>query len=118
MANTKGWQTVVPRLFATDAKALVSFIQEVFAAEGDYQQERPTELRIGDSMIMVSAAKARGNYPACLYVYVNNLETTFARALTQNAVAIEKPLLTPYGDKRAAIKDSWGNMWQIAEHTG
>jgi uncharacterized glyoxalase superfamily protein PhnB len=28
---------------------------------------------------------------------------------------LEEPRSTPYGDKRAMVKDLWGNLWQIAE---
>ena len=112
----EGWQHVIPRLFAADPEKLVLFIKEVFGAKGDFHQQRPTELKIGDSIIMVSGSEIRGEYPACLYVYVDNVEDRFKRAKSNNIDVIEEPLLTPYGDKRAVIKDYWGNMWQIAEY--
>ena len=112
----KGWHTVTPRIFAKDTAKLVSFLKEVFLAEGDYNQSRPTELKIGDSIIMVSDFEARGSYRACLYVYVSSLEETFNRAVSAGVEIIEEPLEAPYGDKRAVVKDSWGNMWQIAQY--
>jgi uncharacterized glyoxalase superfamily protein PhnB len=32
------------------------------------------------------------------------------------AASLEKPMDTPYGDRRATVLDSWGNTWQIATH--
>ena len=29
---------------------------------------------------------------------------------------MEEPRNLPYGDRRAMIKDRWGNIWQIATH--
>jgi uncharacterized glyoxalase superfamily protein PhnB len=113
-----GWPTVIPRIFIDDPKSLVNFIVGVFDATGEYQETRPTELRIGGSIIMVSGSEARGSYSACLYVYVSEVEKYFSRAVSAGAEVIEPPLDTPYGDRRAVVKDRWGNMWQIAKYTG
>ncbi len=111
-----GWHSVTPRIFAEDTKQLVSFIKKVFDASGDYQESRPTELRIGDSVLMVSDLESRSSYSACLYVYVSNVEEVFDRAISEGVTVVEEPLDTPYGDRRAVVEDSWGNMWQIAKY--
>ncbi len=112
----EGWHALTPRIFAKDTEKLVSFLKRVFGAEGDYLESRPTELKIGDSIIMVSDFEARGAYSACLYVYVSNVEETFIQAVSWGVEVIEEPLDTPYGDRRAVVKDTWGNMWQIAQY--
>ncbi len=117
LSNTpQGWHTLTPRIFARDTAKLVAFLKEVFDAQGDYHETRPTELKIGDSMVMVSDFEARGAYAACLYVYVSSVEETFQRAVACGVEVLEEPLDTPYGDRRAVIKDEWGNMWQIAQY--
>ena len=113
----QGWHTITPRIFARDTSKLVAFLREVFDAQGDYHEARPTELKIGDSMLMVSDFEARGAYAACLYVYVASVDETFNRAVGCGVEVVEEPLDTPYGDRRAVIKDGWGNMWQIAQHS-
>lgn len=112
----EGWHTLTPRLFTKDTKQLVDFLKIVFQAKGDFLDSRPTELKIGDSVIMISDVETRGTYSACLYVYVSSVEKTYERAISQGAQTIEEPIDTPYGDKRAIVKDQWGNMWQIAEY--
>lgn len=112
----KGWHTLTPRIFTKDTKKLVTFLKAVFLAEGDYAVSRPTELKIGDSIIMVSDFESRGAYSACLYVYVDSVEETFERAVSAGVTVVEEPLDTPYGDRRAVVTDLWGNMWQIAEY--
>ncbi len=109
-----GWPTVIPRLIVADAEGLVAFVKNVFGASGDYHPQAPAELRIGDSIVMVSDAGVREPAPACLYVYVRDADSTWRRALDAGAISIEAPSNMPYGDRRGMVKDRWGNIWQIA----
>ena len=109
-----GWPTVTPRLIVYDAKKLVDFVKQVFGATGDYHPQAPAELRIGDSIVMISETGVRDTMSACLYVYVENADATWQRAIDAGARSIEAPLNTPYGDRRGMVKDQWGNTWQIA----
>lgn len=114
----EGWPTVVPRIVAHDPEGLVGFVKRVFGAAGDYHAERPTELRIGDSMLMISGAGERDATSAFLYVYVEDTDATCRRALDAGATSLEAPREMPYGDRRAMVRDAWGNTWQIATHGG
>jgi uncharacterized glyoxalase superfamily protein PhnB len=114
----EGWQTVTPRIVVQTPKGLVDFVKHVFDATGDYHAERPSEIRIGDSILMISAAGDRDVFPAFLYVYVPDADTTYRRALAAGAASVEDPRDTPYGDRRAMVRDTWGNTWQIATHSG
>ena len=96
----------------------MGFIQQVFGATGDYHAERPADLRIGDSIIMVSGSDARKVATAFLYVYVEDADATYQRALDAGATSVEEPCDMHYGDRRAVVTDSWGNTWQIATHGG
>jgi PhnB protein len=53
---------------------------------------------------------------AFLYVYVENVDETYQRAVEAGAETLELPSDQPYGDRRAMVKDPWGNVWQIASH--
>jgi PhnB protein len=110
----KGWHTVTPRIFVDDVPGLVGFMRKVFDADGELHDSRPCEIRIGDSIVMVSGAEFRGPMSACLYVYVGDVDEAYRRAIAAGAATIEKPLQTPYGDRRCVITDKWNNMWQIA----
>ena len=110
----QGWPRVVPRIVAQDAAGLVAFIKQVFGATGDHHDNRPAELRIGDSVILVSGTGERGPATAFLYVYVADADATHRVAMSAGARTIEAPLDTPYGDRRCMIEDAWGNTWQIA----
>jgi PhnB protein len=109
-----GWHTVTPRIIVSGAEKLVDFVKDVFGATGGYRPEAPAELRIGDSVIMISDAGLREPMTACLYIYVASADEIWQRAVKAGAQSIEAPLDTPYGDRRAMVKDAWGNTWQIA----
>jgi PhnB protein len=111
-----GWPTVIPRIFVDDPEGLVGFIRHVFDAVGGFHSERPSELRIGDSMLMVGSTVGRTAMPAFLYVYVKDADGAFQRALDRGATSLEEPQEMPYGDRRAMVRDPWGNTWQIATH--
>ena len=114
-----GWHTVTPRIMTRDVAGLVRFIKTVFAAGGDDRDDAPVEMHIGDSIVMVSdGGGVREAAPAFLYVYVKNADKTYSRAIAAGASVIEQPIDTPYGDRRATVKDAWGNTWQIATHRG
>jgi len=110
----EGWHSVTPRIVARDAEGLVAFLKRVFDATGDYRTDRPAQIKIGDSLIMISEAGVRTAMPAFLYVYVSDADATYKRAMDAGARTIETPTDTPYGDRRCMIEDRWGNTWQIA----
>lgn len=111
----EGWRTVTPRIITRDVEGLVDFLKAVFDAEGEVHAGRPAEIMIGDSLIMVSdGGGMREMWPAFLYVYVEAVDETYRRAIHSGAQSIEEPIDTPYGDRRATLRDPWGNMWQVA----
>ena len=101
-------------MVVTDVDAQVQFLRVVFDATGDVVGDRPAEIRVGDSLIMVTPAIERELFPAFLYVYVDDADITYQRALAAGATTLEAPLDTPYGDRRAMVRDPFGNVFQIA----
>jgi uncharacterized glyoxalase superfamily protein PhnB len=67
---------------------------------------------------MVSGTSERGPMPAFLYIYVTDTDSTYREALASGATSLESPRDLPYGDRRAVVRDPWGNIWQIATHGG
>jgi uncharacterized glyoxalase superfamily protein PhnB len=114
----EGWHTVTPRIVARDAKRLVEFLHQVLDATGEYQENLPSLIEIGDSIIMISEAGVRDPMAAFLYVYVSDVDATYQRSVKAGVSVIEEPLDTPYGDRRCMVEDEWGNTWQIATYRG
>ena len=116
-SQPEGWRTVTPRTFTADVDGLVQFLRKVFRAQGEHHAGRPAEMRIGDSIVMVSdGAGLREPSTTFLYVYVEDTDAVYHRALTAGARSLEPPANMPYGDRRATFQDSWGNTWQVATY--
>jgi uncharacterized glyoxalase superfamily protein PhnB len=112
-----GRPTVTPRLFTPDVAGLVAFLKAVFDAKGELHTDMPVDLRIGDSIVMISdGGGIREPTAATLYVYVADADQVFGRALAAGARSIGAPEDMPWGDRRAIVQDPWGNSWQIATH--
>jgi uncharacterized glyoxalase superfamily protein PhnB len=86
----------------------------VFGATGEVVSGRPAEITIGDSLVMVTPSTERELFPAFLYVYVDDADRRYQQALEAGATTMEAPLDTPYGDRRAMVRDPFGNIFQIA----
>ena len=78
------------------------------------------EAKIGDSMIVmeVSDPPHPGGKPASIYVYVDDVDAAYNRALAAGATPISVPEDKPYQERAAGVKDSFGNIWYIATYTG
>lgn len=114
-----GWPTVTPRIFTRDVAGVVGFLKSVFDAGGARRADAPAEMRIGDSIIMVSdGGREREPTTAFLHVYVQDTDETYRRAIAAGAEPVEEARDMPYGDRRAMVRDPWGNTWQIATYQG
>lgn len=74
------------------------------------------QLVFGDCVLMLSEASA--DYPAqpcALYLYLEDLDAAYARALAHGAQGIMPPRATDYGDRNAGITDPAGNTWWLAQ---
>jgi len=111
-----GWHTVTPRLIVSDVPRMVEFLKQAFGATGELRSDRPSELKIGDSMVMVSEVGVRSAMPAFFYLYVADCDAVYQRALAAGAESLEAPENMPYGDRRCMVQDPYGSVWQIATH--
>jgi PhnB protein len=110
----EGYHTITPRIVVDDVAAQVHFLRVVFEARGEVEPNRPAEMRIGDSLLMVTPATERERFPAFLYVYVSQADEVYQRAIAAGATSLEAPIDTPYGDRRGMVRDPFGNIFQIA----
>ncbi len=112
-----GWHSITPRLVVHNPRQLVEFLKAAFDATGDYESKRPSQMKIGDSIVMVSGMTGFApTAPAYLYLYIDDCDAVYARALAAGATSLEAPEDLHYGDRRATIRDPEGNVWQIGTH--
>jgi hypothetical protein len=62
-ATPEGYHTVTPRIVVDDVAGFVAFLRVVFGATGDIVEGRPAEIRVGDSLVMVTPVGDRELFP-------------------------------------------------------
>jgi len=53
---------------------------------------------------------------AMLFLYVDDVDSVYQKAIDSNAKSIREPKDEFYGDRASAVKDEWNNTWWIATH--
>jgi PhnB protein len=116
-----GLGTVTTYLHPRGAPALIEFMKRAFAAEEMDVHRDPegtivhAKIRVGGSVIEMGEAHGEwGPMPTMFYVYVDDVDAWYRRALGAGATSIEQPALQPYGDRRAAVRDAFDNQWYLA----
>lgn len=119
----KGLHTVTPYLIVDGADEQIEFIKNAFGGELTFMhrddQDRVTHatVQIGDSTIMISdTMDDMKPVNAMLYIYTDDVDAMFRKAVNARARAEREPKNEFYGDRTAALKDRWGNSWWIATH--
>ncbi len=119
----EGFHTVTPHLTVQGTSKLVDFLKQAFEAQELFRLAHPdgtlmhAEVKIGDSIVMMG--EARGEWkpmPGSLYVYVNDADAVYKRALQAGATSTMEPADQFYGDRTAGVQDPCGNQWMIATH--
>jgi PhnB protein len=118
-----GYHNVTPYLVVSDAAELLDFVQKAFGAKEKMRMPGPdgriahAEVDIGDSVVMMgSPGPGQHLMPGMIYLYVEDTDATYKKAVAAGASSVEEPNDAFYGDRRAAVEDSQGNQWFIATH--
>ncbi len=104
-----------------DADAELKFLESAFGAIQSMCARNPdntvmhAEVRIGDSLIMLGQA---GNQwkalKAAIYLWVDNVDETYSKAIAAGATTQSAPEDKPYGHRNAGVLDTSGITWWIA----
>jgi len=120
-----GYHSVTPYLVVRGVAPLMEFLKATFDATELHRSSRPdgsvmhAEVRIGDSIVMMGEPTAGGEEtPASLYVYVEDTDGAYRRALLAGATSIREPADQPYGDRNAGVKGPSGTTWWIGTPLG
>ena len=117
-----GYHTVTPQLNVKDAAKLIEFMKQAFGAEERMRMPGPdgalmhAEVKIGDSLVMLSDAVREAPMPAWLFLYVEDVDAAYQRALRAGATSALEPTDMFWGDRFASVGDAFGNRWGIATH--
>ena len=119
-----GYHTVTPYVTVPGVAALITFLENAFGATEIFRMAGPdgrvghAEVKVGDSMLMLG--EPRGQWkpmPCAIYLYVEDVDAVYERALKAGAESVMPLADQFYGDRSAGVKDPSGNIWYIATHT-
>jgi PhnB protein len=119
----KGLNNVNAYLHPVKAEPVIDFLKHAFGGEEIAKYASPdgvvyhAQVRIGDSV--VEMGEAHGVYqplPSTFYLYVNDVDALYDRALKAGATSLNAPADQPWGDRAAGAKDPFGNTWYMATH--
>lgn len=119
-----GYQTVIPYLLVDRAAELTTFLSSAFDAKVRQRLERAdgsvmhVELQIGDSIVMIGEPVAEfGPMPSSIYLYVEDCDAVYRRALEAGAASVMPPTDMPHaGERYGGVQDPSGNLWWVATH--
>ena len=118
-----GFQTANVYLVVGDLAKQIAFLTEAFGARELHRSTGPdgsvihAEASIGGSTLMMGQANGQwGPRPTTVYLYVEDVDVTFERAMAAGAKSLSRPQDQFYGDRSAGVEDVCGNYWWIATH--
>jgi uncharacterized glyoxalase superfamily protein PhnB len=130
-AVPKGYHTVTPSLVVAGAAKAIDFYKKALGAEEVMRFPAPdgsimhAEIRIGDSTVMLGdempeqggrGPKSYGGTPVSLFIYRDNVDTAWKRALDAGGKSI-MPLTDQFwGDRAGCFEDPFGHRWWLSQH--
>jgi uncharacterized glyoxalase superfamily protein PhnB len=130
-AIPESYHTITPNITVRDAANALEFYQKAFGAEEVNRMPGPggkimhAEFRIGDSRVMIAdempemgnkGPKAYGGSPVSFYVYVNNVDASWKRAVGAGAKVLMPLDNMFWGDRTGRLEDPFGHTWTLAQH--
>lgn len=130
-AIPRQYHTVTPSLVVAGAAKALEFYKKAFGAEERSRFPGPdgsimhAEIRIGDSVVMLAdempeqggrGPKSIGGTPVSFFVYRENVDAEWKRAVDAGAKEI-MPLADQFwGDRTGCLEDPFGHHWWLAQH--
>jgi len=120
----EGYHTITPYFVVRGAAKLIEFLKHAFDAQELEKLAMPdgtvmhAQMKVGDSMIMLAEGQkdmeGRSLMPAMLYMYVEDTDAVYKKAMEAGGKSIMEPIDQFYGDRSGAVEDMAGNQWWIA----
>jgi PhnB protein len=105
------------------AARFIDFLTAAFGAEVIMRHDAPdgtvrhARVAIGNSIVMMSDAREEYHpTPPGVYMYVENADEVYERAIRAGATSLYPIADMPYGDRMGGVTDPFGNEWYIASH--
>jgi len=120
--------SISPYLYYEDVAAALSFLARAFGLHERVRMAGPdgavghAEMEFGNGVVMMGCPgpdyrnpKHLGGVTQSLYLYVDEVDKHFRRAVEAGAKIVSEPADQFYGDRNYAAEDPEGHLWYFAE---
>ncbi len=125
----EGYSTVTASITLGDTRKAIEFYKKVFNATERMMMPGPdgkimhAEMQIGSSIVMMNdecmgqrSAASIGGSPISFYLYFENADAIFQKAIAAGGKAIMPVTEMFWGDKMGKFEDPFGVEWTVATH--
>jgi PhnB protein len=126
-------QQAIPSLVVRGGQRAIAFYEKAFGAQvlacklaPDGQRVIHGAIKIGDSTLFVNdefpemsgsrSPETAGCTTAGIYLYVEDVDGTFQKAVAAGAKALMPPMDMFWGDRFGRVADPFGHEWGLATH--
>jgi len=126
-----GFHTITPHLIVPEGAKALEFYKKAFGAQEierfmtpDGKAVMHAQMKIGNSMLMLGnefpptclSPKSRGGTTVSLYLYVDDADDAFERAVKAGCT-VKMPMTDQFwGDRYGQVEDPFGYQWSLATH--
>jgi len=118
-------RTVTVYFHPIGASGLIDFLKNAFGAEEVGRPSIRGRLRVSCESShrrfdcgMGEARDPSQPMPTAIYLYVEDVDAMYDRALKAGGTSMLPPTDQPYGDRNAWVEDPFGNIWYLATTIG
>ena len=126
-----GYHTITPNITVRDAAKAIDFYKKAFGAEEVMRMPAPggkvmhAEMKLGNSHFMLAdempemgnkGPKSLGGTPISFYIYVENVDNAWKRALSAGGKETMPLADMFWGDRTGRLEDPFGHAWVLAQH--
>jgi PhnB protein len=130
-ATPEGYHSVTAYLMVEGAADAIGFYKNAFGATELFRMPDAkgriahAEIRIGDSVVMLAdtqpsatckSPRSLGGSSVGLMIYLENVDTVFARAIKAGSKTLRPVTNQFYGDRSGTLEDPFGHVWTVATH--
>lgn len=118
-----GFQTVNAYLQVDSVAKEIAFLEQAFGGKELHRSVLPdgsiihAEMKVGNSTVMMGQGNETWKpRPCAVYIYVDDVDATYQRAVAAGGKSLGEPKDHFYGDRSGGVEDPCGNSWWIATH--
>lgn len=127
----EGYHSITPYLLVSGAAEALEWYKqaldatEVMRMPGSDGKLMHAEFKVGDSPVMMAdqhpdlgfvGPETLGGAAVSLYLYVDDVDAVFKRAVGAGATEVRPVSDQSYGDRCGTLQDPYGHTWSIATH--